>query len=45
LKKHYLIPELEINYIENANIINLSNKDTYNSGGIIKNFEYAIGGL
>lgn len=45
LKKHYLIPELEINYIENANIINLSNKDSYESGGNINNFEYTIGGL
>lgn len=45
LKKHYLIPELEINYIEKANIINLSNKDSYEKGGTIKTFEYSIGGL
>tara|TARA_R110000868_G_scaffold181220_17_gene422129 strand:- start:380 stop:1105 length:726 start_codon:yes stop_codon:yes gene_type:complete len=45
LKKHYLIPELETNYIEESKIINLSNKDSYEAGGAIKNFNYEIGGL
>ena len=45
LRKHYLIPELEINYIEKGKIINLSNKDSYETGGAIKNFNYEIGGL
>ena len=45
LKNHYLIPEVEINYIEKANIINLSNKDSYEVGGAINNFNYEIGGL
>jgi DNA topoisomerase-1 len=45
LRKHYLIPELESNYIEKGKIINLSNKDSYETGGAIKNFNYEIGGL
>ena len=45
LRKHYLIPELETSYIEKGKIINLSNKDSYENGGTINNFNYEIGGL
>lgn len=37
LRKHYLIPELETNYIKNGNIIDISERDSYEDGGEIKN--------
>lgn len=36
LRKHYLIPELETNYIKNGNIIDISERDSYEDGGEIK---------
>jgi hypothetical protein len=33
LRKHYLIPELETNYIEMGKIIDVSKKDSYEKGG------------
>jgi DNA topoisomerase I len=36
LRKHYLIPELEMNYIKNGTIINLNERDSYEEGGEIK---------
>lgn len=45
LKKHYLIPELETNYIEKGKIINIADKGSYERGGAIKIFNYEIGGL
>ena len=36
LRKHYLIPELEINYIKNGNIIDIKERDSYEEGGEIK---------
>ena len=47
LRKHYLIPELEINYIEKGKLIDLSNKNSYETGGTItkKEFIYDIGGF
>ncbi len=35
LRKHYLIPELEINYIKNGNIIDISERESYEGGGEI----------
>lgn len=35
LRKHYLIPELETNYIKNGNIIDISERDSYEDGGEI----------
>jgi hypothetical protein len=40
-----LIPELETNYIEKGKIINISDKNSYDTGGAIKIFTYGIGGL
>ena len=37
LRKHYLIPELETNYIKNGNIIDIKERDSYEDGGEIKN--------
>lgn len=37
LRKHYLIPELEKNYIEMGKIIDVSNKDSYEKGGPVTN--------
>jgi DNA topoisomerase-1 len=45
LKNQYLIPELETNYIEKGKIINISDKNSYDTGGAIKIFNYGIGGL
>lgn len=36
LRKHYLIPELETNYIKTGTIINLNERDSYEEGGEIK---------
>jgi len=36
LRKHYLIPELETNYIKNGNIIDIKERDSYEEGGEIK---------
>jgi hypothetical protein len=40
-----LLNELESSYIEKGKIINLSNKESYETGGAINNFNYEIGGL
>jgi DNA topoisomerase-1 len=47
LRKHYLIPELEISYIEKGKLIDLSDKSSYEAGGTItkKEFIYDIGGF
>lgn len=45
LKNHYIIPQLEVKYVEKGKLIDLSNKNSYERGGVIKNFEYSIGGL
>ncbi len=36
LRKHYLIPELEIQYIQHGNVIDISDRDTYEDGGVVQ---------
>lgn len=45
LSNHYIIPELESKYVEKGKIIDLSDKKTYETGGVINAFTYDIGGL
>lgn len=45
LSNHYIIPELESKYVEKGKLIDLTNKNTYEKGGVINVFVYDIGGL
>lgn len=45
LSNHYIIPELESKYVDRGKLIDLANRNTYGSGGVINSFVYEIGGL
>ncbi len=36
LRKHYLIPEVEIQYIMHGKVIDISDRETYEEGGVVE---------